>query len=80
MEYYELTRGLQWSIPYLCVPWERETGHTRLVMENSSLPAITHMSEIHYSGIFRSKQPPPSSNRGPMASMVSKDFQSLLEV
>uniref|UniRef100_A0A7N2MPI4 Uncharacterized protein n=3 Tax=Quercus lobata TaxID=97700 RepID=A0A7N2MPI4_QUELO len=37
------------------------------------------MSEIHYSGIFRSKQSTPSSNSGPMASIVSKDFQSLLE-
>uniref|UniRef100_A0A7N2MPF1 Uncharacterized protein n=1 Tax=Quercus lobata TaxID=97700 RepID=A0A7N2MPF1_QUELO len=44
VEYYELTRGLRWSIPYLSLPWERETGHARLVMGNSSLPVSVHMS------------------------------------
>ncbi|XP_075661086.1 uncharacterized protein LOC142630909 isoform X2 [Castanea sativa] len=50
VEYYELTRGLRWSIPYLSLPWERETGRTRL-------PANTNMSKIHFSGIIRKKQP-----------------------
>ncbi|KAK9995585.1 hypothetical protein SO802_020271 [Lithocarpus litseifolius] len=43
VEYYELTRGLRWSIPYLSLPWERETGHASLVMGNSSLPVNVHM-------------------------------------
>ncbi|OVA16963.1 hypothetical protein BVC80_9043g4 [Macleaya cordata] len=40
VEYYEFTRGLQWSIPYLSLPWE--AGHVQSVMVDSSPPAMTH--------------------------------------
>ncbi|KAG6386568.1 hypothetical protein SASPL_151734 [Salvia splendens] len=36
VEYYELTRGLQWSIPYFNLPWE--TGDQRSVMVGSTSP------------------------------------------
>lgn len=36
VEYYELTRGLQWSIPYFNLPWE--TGNARPVMVGSTSP------------------------------------------
>ncbi|XP_042036904.1 uncharacterized protein LOC121782957 [Salvia splendens] len=36
IEYYELTRGLQWSIPYFNLPWE--TGDQRSVMVGSTSP------------------------------------------
>ncbi|KAK9108120.1 hypothetical protein Syun_024131 [Stephania yunnanensis] len=39
IEYYEFARGLQWSIPYLNLPWE--TGHTQTVMVDSS-PITTY--------------------------------------
>ncbi|KAK9995729.1 hypothetical protein SO802_020415 [Lithocarpus litseifolius] len=47
VEYYEFSRGMQWSIPYFRLPWE--TGHT-----HSSAPANSHSfrSKIHDSGIF----------------------------
>ncbi|KAL1568226.1 hypothetical protein AAHA92_03621 [Salvia divinorum] len=36
VEYYELTRCLQWSIPYINLPWE--TGDQRSVMVGSTSP------------------------------------------
>uniref|UniRef100_A0A7N2MPD7 Uncharacterized protein n=1 Tax=Quercus lobata TaxID=97700 RepID=A0A7N2MPD7_QUELO len=46
VEYYELARGLHWSIPYFNLPWE--TGRT-----HSSPPANSRTrSKIHDSGIF----------------------------
>ncbi|XP_030938465.1 uncharacterized protein LOC115963563 isoform X1 [Quercus lobata] len=74
-EYYELTRGLRWSIPYLSLPWERETGRTRL-------PASTHMSKIHYSGIFLNelqKGLKPSPLSGYAASVAAVALESLNE-
>lgn len=46
VEYYELARGLQWSIPYLSLPWE--VGHVQQVMVDSN-PASgskTYMSRV----------------------------------
>ena len=73
--YYELTRSLRWSIPYLSLPWERETGRTRL-------PANTHMSKIHYSGIFLHKQAedPKSNGLSKSAALVAETFKLLIEV
>uniref|UniRef100_A0A7N2MNI8 Uncharacterized protein n=1 Tax=Quercus lobata TaxID=97700 RepID=A0A7N2MNI8_QUELO len=51
VEYYEFSRGMQWSIPYFRLPWE--TGRT-----HSSAPANSHpiKSKIHDSGIFSGVQ------------------------
>ncbi|XP_075663391.1 uncharacterized protein LOC142632966 [Castanea sativa] len=68
VEYYELTRGLRWSIPYLSLPWERETGHTRLVMGNSSLPVNIHASKPQISDFFK-----------PLLGLVGKDHESPAE-
>ncbi|XP_040989709.1 uncharacterized protein LOC121237166 isoform X1 [Juglans microcarpa x Juglans regia] len=53
VEYDEFARGLQWSIPYLSLPWE--TGHTQPVIVGSSSPdnPISSMYEVHYSGTFQ---------------------------
>ncbi|XP_008791189.1 uncharacterized protein LOC103708166 [Phoenix dactylifera] len=40
IEYYEFARGIEWSIPYLCLPWE--TGATNSFMEDSSFPDNTY--------------------------------------
>ncbi|RZC72015.1 hypothetical protein C5167_035206 [Papaver somniferum] len=40
VEYYEFTRGLQWSIPYLSLPWEGE--YVRSVMVDSSPRSMPH--------------------------------------
>uniref|UniRef100_A0A5B7CA54 Bacterial Ig-like domain-containing protein n=1 Tax=Davidia involucrata TaxID=16924 RepID=A0A5B7CA54_DAVIN len=55
VEYYEFARGLKWSIPYFCLPWE--TGHVQPVMVGSSSPANSHSygSKIYDSG-FNSMQ------------------------
>ncbi|GAA0161748.1 hypothetical protein LIER_17992 [Lithospermum erythrorhizon] len=48
VEYYEFTRGLQWSIPYLRLPWEK--GHAQSVVVGSNSSIIG--SKIYGSGIF----------------------------
>ncbi|XP_030937465.1 uncharacterized protein LOC115962726 [Quercus lobata] len=68
VEYYELTRGLRWSIPYLSLPWERETGRTRLVMGNSSLPVNVQTSRLQLSEINKN-----------LLKLVGKDYESLAE-
>ncbi|KAF3973348.1 hypothetical protein CMV_003221 [Castanea mollissima] len=74
VEYYELTRGLRWSIPYLSLPWERETGRTRL-------PANTNMSKIHYSGIIRKKQPVDQERNGlsKLPALLASGLKTLVE-
>ncbi|KAI4341392.1 hypothetical protein MLD38_026122 [Melastoma candidum] len=47
VEYYELARGLQWSVPYLSLPWE--VGHVQQVMVDSN-PASG--SKTYMSGFF----------------------------
>ncbi|KAK4568694.1 hypothetical protein RGQ29_004196 [Quercus rubra] len=51
VDYYEFSRGMQWSIPYFRLPWE--TGRT-----HSSAPANSHpiRSKIHDSRIFSGVQ------------------------
>ena len=51
VDYYEFSRGLQWSIPYFRLPWE--TGGT-----HSSALANSHpiRSKIHDSRIFSGVQ------------------------
>lgn len=46
VEYYELARDLQWSIPYFSLPWE--VGHVQPVMVGSSPPAnsTSYFSEV----------------------------------
>lgn len=36
VEYFEFTRGIQWSVPYFDLPWE--TDPTQLVMLVSAFP------------------------------------------
>ncbi|XP_073141458.1 uncharacterized protein [Henckelia pumila] len=55
VEYYEMSRGLQWSIPYYSFPWER--GNVQPVMVGSSSPMDRHSSRIHDSIIIESVQP-----------------------
>ena len=54
VDYYEFSRGMQWSIPYFRLPWE--TGRT-----HSSAPANSNpsRSKIHESGIFLGVQHKP---------------------
>ncbi|KAG6747072.1 hypothetical protein POTOM_049450 [Populus tomentosa] len=47
VEYYELARNLQWSIPYFSLPWE--TGYIQPIMvkSNSSSGAHSYLSKTH---------------------------------
>ncbi|KAL8465483.1 hypothetical protein ACS0TY_034837 [Phlomoides rotata] len=57
VEYYELTRGLQWSIPYFNLPWEK--GNIQSVMVGSTSPKdrLFRAHEAHDSIFFQGLQP-----------------------
>lgn len=57
VEYYELARGIQWSIPYLNLPWE--TKHPKQVMAGSGGPGspYPYVSKFHSLENFRSNLP-----------------------
>ncbi|KAG8378846.1 hypothetical protein BUALT_Bualt07G0027200 [Buddleja alternifolia] len=57
VEYYELARGLQWSIPYFNLPWEREKNHAFMVGSSSSKDRLLRLSETHDSMFFEGLQP-----------------------
>lgn len=47
IEYYEFARGIEWSIPYICLPWE--TGDTNSFVEESSVPNSTYSRPLERS-------------------------------
>ncbi|KAL0417123.1 UNVERIFIED_CONTAM: hypothetical protein Slati_3544200 [Sesamum latifolium] len=57
VEYYELARGLQWSIPYFNLPWEK--GNIRSIMVGSTSPKdrLFRISEAHDSLFLEGLQP-----------------------
>ncbi|KAK4394718.1 hypothetical protein Sango_1626100 [Sesamum angolense] len=57
VEYYELARGLQWSIPYFKLPWEK--GNIRSIMVGSTSPKdrLFRISEAHDSLFLEGLQP-----------------------
>ncbi|XP_031287788.1 uncharacterized protein LOC116146511 isoform X2 [Pistacia vera] len=61
VEYYEFVRALQWSIPYLNLPWE--TGNVQPVMVSSSHPPgpRSYISKCHHLENFQS-EPPKEGN------------------
>ncbi|XP_042498422.1 uncharacterized protein LOC122076880 [Macadamia integrifolia] len=57
VEYYEFARGLQWTIPYLRLPWESEHVQSVIVDSNSTAIALSVVLENH-KGIYKSVQSP----------------------
>ncbi|GKV18958.1 hypothetical protein SLEP1_g29266 [Rubroshorea leprosula] len=57
VEYYELARGLEWSIPYFILPWE--SGYVQSVMVGSSSPGSSQsfISRTYNRGISKGIQP-----------------------
>ncbi|GAB4845770.1 hypothetical protein Ancab_039179 [Ancistrocladus abbreviatus] len=51
LEYYEFTRGLQWSIPYFSLPWETKHPLFPMFGINSSSSSYSFISRIHDSTI-----------------------------
>ncbi|CAH2049760.1 unnamed protein product [Thlaspi arvense] len=52
IEYCEFVRGLQWSIPYFSLPWEKRQIHPFPVSSNSTTPH-SYYSEIHRPESFK---------------------------
>ncbi|XP_075492963.1 uncharacterized protein LOC142530922 isoform X2 [Primulina tabacum] len=57
VEYYEMSRALQWSIPYYNFPWERGDVQPVMVGSSSPMDRSTHGSVIHDSIIVENVQP-----------------------
>uniref|UniRef100_A0A7N0SVN3 Bacterial Ig-like domain-containing protein n=1 Tax=Kalanchoe fedtschenkoi TaxID=63787 RepID=A0A7N0SVN3_KALFE len=52
VEYYEVARGIQWSIPYMNLPWEY--GSTQSIMVGSNSPessSNSYISKLHDIGL-----------------------------
>uniref|UniRef100_A0A2P2M3G2 Bacterial Ig-like domain-containing protein n=1 Tax=Rhizophora mucronata TaxID=61149 RepID=A0A2P2M3G2_RHIMU len=56
VEYYEFARGLQWSIPYLSLPWESGGVYPTIVGPNSSTGPNSHISNAQNFGFSKSMQ------------------------
>lgn len=56
VEYYEFARGLQWSIPYLSLPWD--LGHIQPVVPSGSPDdSYSYSSKMYDLGMFKLVQP-----------------------
>lgn len=53
-EYYEFTRGIQWSVPYLCLPWERDHSQPMVFSPNTSISS--HFFKNGFSSIAQTVQ------------------------
>ncbi|XP_030493743.2 uncharacterized protein LOC115709712 isoform X1 [Cannabis sativa] len=56
VEYYEFTRGLQWSIPYFDLPWENEHSSPVMVGSSPFTGSDSLISKIYDSESFQSLQ------------------------
>ncbi|XP_062116214.1 uncharacterized protein LOC133830289 isoform X2 [Humulus lupulus] len=56
VEYYEFTRGLQWSIPYFDLPWENEHSSPVIVGSSPFTSSNSFISKIYGSESFQSLQ------------------------
>ncbi|GAB2213267.1 hypothetical protein Droror1_Dr00021290 [Drosera rotundifolia] len=50
-DYYEFTRGLQWSIPYFSLPWENEHAHFSMMGTGSSMSSYSSLAGTFLSSI-----------------------------
>lgn len=57
VEYYELARGLQWSIPYFNLPWETGDSHSVMVGSSSPKDRLLRIPKGHDSIFFEGLQP-----------------------
>ncbi|KAL0318488.1 UNVERIFIED_CONTAM: hypothetical protein Sangu_2005000 [Sesamum angustifolium] len=57
VEYYELARGLQWSIPYFKLPWEKGNIHSIMVGSATPKDRLFRISEAHDSLFLEGLQP-----------------------
>ncbi|GFP90721.1 hypothetical protein PHJA_001216000 [Phtheirospermum japonicum] len=57
VEYYELAKGLQWSIPYFSLPWEKGNIYSFMMGSNSPKDRLYRISEVHDSIFSEGLQP-----------------------
>ncbi|KGN64322.1 uncharacterized protein LOC101203522 isoform X2 [Cucumis sativus] len=57
VEYYEFAKGLQWSIPYLRLPWEDEHDHPDLSGYSPFTGSNPYLSKTRHSDVFQNKVP-----------------------
>ncbi|KAL9249870.1 Diphthine methyltransferase-like protein [Drosera capensis] len=50
-DYYEFTRGLQWSIPHFSLPWENEHAHFSMMGTGSSMNSYSSLAGTFLSSI-----------------------------
>ncbi|KAF3784447.1 hypothetical protein EJ110_NYTH30086 [Nymphaea thermarum] len=75
VEYYELVRGLQWSIPYLTLPWETEHNNSELT---SVVMPLTKLCERRPQSLTKLKS--NSMKAGALAKRLSPmEYASLFE-
>ncbi|XP_049936469.1 uncharacterized protein LOC116264164 isoform X2 [Nymphaea colorata] len=75
VEYYELVRGLQWSIPYLILPWETEHNNSELT---SVVMPLTKLCERRLQSLPNIKS--NSMKAGALAKRLSPmEYASLFE-
>ncbi|KAH9614192.1 hypothetical protein KSS87_017901 [Heliosperma pusillum] len=51
VEYYEFTRGIEWSIPYFCLPWENNYSHPMFFMPDASTSSHIFRANLNSSAI-----------------------------
>uniref|UniRef100_A0A803L8K1 Uncharacterized protein n=1 Tax=Chenopodium quinoa TaxID=63459 RepID=A0A803L8K1_CHEQI len=54
VEYYEFTRGIQWSVPYLCLPWDSDHSQPMFFTPNTSVSS--HLFKNGLSSIAQTVQ------------------------
>ncbi|XP_021718909.1 uncharacterized protein LOC110686621 [Chenopodium quinoa] len=54
VEYYEFTRGIQWSVPYLCLPWGSDHSQPMFFTPNTSVSS--HLFKNGLSSIAQTVQ------------------------
>ncbi|XP_038894141.1 uncharacterized protein LOC120082862 isoform X2 [Benincasa hispida] len=57
VEYYEFAKGLQWSIPYLRLPWEDEHDHPDLSGYSPFTGSNPYLSKTSHSEVLQNKVP-----------------------
>lgn len=84
VEYYELARGLEWSIPYFSLPWE--SGYVQSVMVGSSSPGSSQsfILRTYDRGLSKGIQPKEENMKAAAPVNVSPltpmEYRSFFEV
>lgn len=62
VEYYEFTRGIEWSVPYFSLPWESDHSQPVIFSSNTSTSSHFFRSRINSSSVAHTIQPSEKGN------------------